>query len=340
MITISNDAHLKTSTITVLDNGQKLMRKKLYNDPNEILAFIRQFPSKKQYSMEATYNWPVFHNLLKDEVDEFHLLNPKKLKNITESQTKCDKRDADDLAYLTYTGYIPKAHTANVQTRQFRHLLRAHVRLSANIASIKNRIHAIINTNVFYSQRPKNFKDLFCKRGLDYLKNIPLPEHERFLVNRFLRQIKYTEKIKASLAKKIKSINFRSQDLRYLKTVPGMGGEVLNYIVLAEIDNIARFRNARALIAYAGLIPKDKSSGGKSYKGRLRTDTNKFLRWAMIESVPGALLRDPRLRPYYREVKQRNNSSAARVAVARKLLTAIYYVLKEQRPYYVSLNRR
>ena len=190
MITIASDTHLKTSTLSVLNNdGKKIMQSKINNEPEKIVKFIRQFKGPKQFSMETCYNWPVFYDLLNDEVDKFHLLHAKKLKSIIESQSKCDKHDADELAYLTHIGYIPKAHTANAQTRSIRSLLRTRVALSRKVASIKNHIQAIVNSNTFYCQRPKNFKDLFCKRGLKYLKGLPLPKEQHFVVEQLLNQI-------------------------------------------------------------------------------------------------------------------------------------------------------
>ena len=42
MVTIGLDAHLKTSTMTVLDsNGKKLTRKKIENDPDKLLKFMK-----------------------------------------------------------------------------------------------------------------------------------------------------------------------------------------------------------------------------------------------------------------------------------------------------------
>jgi len=168
MYTIGGDIHLKTSTFCVLDaQGNKVARKKLENDPDGILGFIRSFPGPKQVSVEATYNWQVFYDLLKDEVDGFILLHPKKLRQIVESQSKNDAKDSEVVAELTWRGHVPQAYTSNAETRQFRRLLQARVKTSQQIAAIKNRIHAYINANVWYSQRPATFKDLFCKRGIE-----------------------------------------------------------------------------------------------------------------------------------------------------------------------------
>lgn len=340
MITIGSDCHLRTSTMSVLDNnGQKLMRTKLDNDPDVLVNFVRQFPGPKQFSMETCYNWQAVYELLKDEVDNFYLLHAKKLKSIVESQSKCDNNDADEIARLTHIGYIPKAYIASAPTRQLRRLLRTRINVSLEIARIKNRIHSIVNANTFYCQRPKNFKDLFCKRGLGYLKKIPFSRQEKFLIAGLLQEMQSLEKLKVKFNEYIASIDFHPGDLKYLETAPAMKGKLLKYIVLAEIDNIDRFKNSRSLIAYAGLIPKDRSSGDKVRKGHLRTECNKFLKWAMIEAVVPAILSDPGLKQTYKAVKERLNSSAAKLTVARALLSSIYHVLKEQRPYYQAKPR-
>jgi transposase len=340
MITIGSDTHLKSSTMTVLDNnGKKLMTKTVAHHPQELLDFVRQFPGPKQFAMETTYNWPIIYDLFKNEFEEIHLLHARKLKSIVESQSKCDNHDSDDIAHLTHVGYIPKAHAANIEVRAIRRLLRVRVRLSQGIARLKNGIHAILNANTFYSQRPKNFKDLFCKRGLEYLKQINFPEHEQFVVNSFLNQIQFLDDLRNQFDEQIQTITFPSPDMIFLQSVPAMRGKVIKYIVLAEIDGIHRFKNSDCLIAYAGLIPRDRSSGGKNRKGRLRTECNQFLKWAMIQAVTTALLKDSSLRDYYQELKKKTNSSSARLSVARKLLRSIYHVLKERRPYYYQVNR-
>ena len=116
------------------------------------------------------------------------------MKNILESQSKCDKHDADEIAQMTHRGYIPRAHTADAQTRQYRSLLRTRMKLVQNIAGIKNHIQAILNTNTFYSQRPKNFKDVFCKRGLAYLKQINFPKQDQFVVTQLLKKMELLKK--------------------------------------------------------------------------------------------------------------------------------------------------
>ncbi|MFH0772224.1 MAG: IS110 family transposase [Candidatus Omnitrophota bacterium] len=338
MVTIAADVHLKTSTFSVVEGNRKIMNKKINNDPREILNIIERFPGSKQFSMEATYNRPVFYELLKDKVDDYILLHPKKLHHMMDSQSKCDKHDADAMARLTALGAIPRSYVAQAPSRQLRRLAHTYLNLASQIAGLKNKIHAVINSNTFYSQRPKNFKDLFCRRGRAFLLEIPLPEKERFLVDRLLDTIDQLQVIKRDLRDYIQSIDLHHDDLDILRTVPGFGGQVLSYVALSEIDNILRFKNIRCFIAYAGLAPRDKSSGEKNRKGRLRSDSNHYLQWAFIEAVPAAILKDRPLKLYYQQLKKTKSSSVARVILARRLAKNVYYMLKE-RKVYSSLNR-
>jgi len=138
------------------------------------------------------------------------------------------------------------------------------------------------------------------------LKQIDFPGHEQFVIDNFFNKIQFLENLKKQFDQRIESIDFYSQDLMFLQSVPARRGKVIKYIVLAEIDNIHRFKNSNSLIAYAGLIPRDRSFGGKNHKGRLRTECNQFLKWAMIQAVAPALLKDSSLRDYYLEKSRKD----------------------------------
>ncbi|MEA2005940.1 MAG: transposase [Acidobacteriota bacterium] len=87
------------------------------------------------------------------------------------------------------------------------------------------------------------------------------------------------------------------------------------------------------LHAYAGVIPSTHSSGERSYHGKIIKEGNRWLRWAVVEAVWPALRADLDLRCYYERMKRRKGANSAKVATARRLLTIIYRMLKENRPY-------
>jgi transposase len=96
---------------------------------------------------------------------------------------------------------------------------------------------------------------------------------------------------------------------------------------------MARFEDAAHLHAYAGVIPSTHSSGERSYHGKITKEGNRWLRWAAVEAVWPGIRADFDLRLFYERLKKRKGANSAKVATARQLLTIIYRMLKENRPY-------
>lgn len=335
MITIGVDFHKKTSSYHVLDaTGRKLKSAKLENTHDNIRDFIQNFQGPKQLAMEATRNWGLFYDTTYDLVDEFHLGHPKKMKAITESETKNDQKDAETIARLLQSNFFPKAHVSCLNTRQLRSLLHFRHFLATQRASLRHQVHILIDRNLWPNQRPQNFKSLFCQRGRQWLKTLVLPQRERFILNQCLDNYDQLNSKIQDLEIFIQQQTLDLPGLKYLRTTPGfMLSKINAFIVLLETDDVHRFTKARRFAHYSGLIPRESSSADKHRTGRLVKGANMFLRTAFIESTLAAIRMDPGLKRYYKSVKANAGSSAAIIATARKLAYAVYFVLKEQRPY-------
>jgi len=335
MYTVGVDFHKHTSSYRVLDeHGKSIKRRKLVNDPEVIKEFICSVPGPKQLAMEATRSWGLYYECVKEHVNQFHLGHPKKMKAITESETKNDNTDADLIARLAHSGFLPKAHVSSSTMRELRSLVRFRGYLVNQRRSVRNQIHTLIDRNVWPCHKPGSFKDIFCKRGRLWLKELKLPERERFILDRCLDKFDTLNKEISVVEHYIVSQQHELVGLRYLRTTPGFRtGKVNAYVVLVEAGDITRFNKAKGFAFYAGLVPSENSSGDKHRKGRLVKGANMHLRTALIESTFSAMRTDKGLRAYYLSVKARRGSGSAVIATARKLSYAIYHVLKEQRPY-------
>jgi len=104
-------------------------------------------------------------------------------------------------------------------------------------------------------------------------------------------------------------------------------------LILYEIDDISRFRDEKKLCAYAGLVPSTHASGGKVFHGRITKTGSKWLRWAAIEAAQTAVRSNPEFHAYYQRLRMKKGSNAAKVATARRLLTIVYRLLLQERPY-------
>ena len=336
MITIGVDFHKHSSSFHVLDqDGNTLKRAKMPNDPQLLRDFIQSLPpQRKQLALEATRSWNLFYDSTSDLVEDFYLGHPKKMKAITQSETKHDKLDAEMTARLTQAGFLPQAYVCSAHMRQLRSLLRFRGFLVSQRRSIRNQVQTLLDRNLWPIHRPANFKNIFCKRGLQWLESIELPEKERFILNQALEHFHQLSEQISKLEAFISTQDWNLEDLRFLRTVPGFKtSRVSIYTVLCEVIDVKRFRKPQSLAYYAGLVPKEHSSGEKQYTGRLVKSANMHLRTALLESTLAAIRADKGLKAYYKQVKQRRGSGAGVVATARKLTYAIYHVLKEQRAY-------
>jgi transposase len=105
-------------------------------------------------------------------------------------------------------------------------------------------------------------------------------------------------------------------------------GPTIAAILVSEIGDIGRFRSARALCSWAGLTPRHRESDTTTTRGSITKQGSKLVRWALIEAV-SRYHGGPGLAPEFRRIAERRGANKARVAVARKVLTLVYYGLRD-----------
>ena len=335
MITIGADFHKRTTTFQVLnDNGQAMKRRKIENDTQALRQFIASIPGPKRLAMEATRSWSLLYETTNDLVDQFCLGHPKKMVALTTAEIKNDNNDALLIAQLAHSGLLPHAYISSLPMRELRSSLRLRSFLVNQRRGIRNQVQGLIDRNLWPCDRPKSFKSPFCKKGLSWLLSLKLSEKERFVLDESLSIFKELNDKIDTIDQFLQSQSLDLPGLTHLRSVPGFkSGGINAYRVLIEISDIARFSNSRGLLFYAGLIPREHSSGDKQRKGRLVKNANLNLRTALIESTFAAIRQDNVLKSFYKTAKEKSGSGAAIIATARKLACAIYYVLKEQKAY-------
>ena len=175
--------------------------------------------------------------------------------------------------------------------------------------------------------------DLFGVQGLRYLKKISLPEHHQEQLETYLS---FYEELMAKvleLTKRVYSIAKGHPMAKLLMTIPGIG-PIIAMSIIAEVEDISRFRSYRNLASYAGLVPSLDASAGKQRTGRITKQGSPYLRTAMIEAAQVvARLKKCRLNVFFRKRIVRSGYQKAIVATAHKMLQIVFYVLKQQTPY-------
>ena len=121
----------------------------------------------------------------------------------------------------------------------------------------------------------------------------------------------------------------------YLRTIPGIGDRVAP-LLLAAVGDIMRFRDAKALCQWTGVIPRSHQSSHTRLKGMGMTKTGPSrVKRALYQAAEIARLWDPQLAAihFHQMVDHGKTHRQAIGAVMSHLTTRIYVVLKEQRPY-------
>jgi transposase len=116
-------------------------------------------------------------------------------------------------------------------------------------------------------------------------------------------------------------------------TVPVIGPITATTIV-AEVGDFTRFKRAKQLASYAGLVPSQRSSAGKTRHGRITKVGSKYLRTAFVESAMRLrLAHDTHLYTWYEQVRSVSSPMKARVALARKLACCTWYMMRNNEPF-------
>ena len=112
-------------------------------------------------------------------------------------------------------------------------------------------------------------------------------------------------------------------------THPGVGPNTALAMVLT-LGPVERFASAKQVSSYLGLIPCEHSSGGRQRLGRISKQGSSFVRFLLVEAGRTAARREESLQRCYRRWSVRIGRSKAKVAIARKLATRLYWMLRNR----------
>ena len=118
-----------------------------------------------------------------------------------------------------------------------------------------------------------------------------------------------------------------------LMTVPGVG-IVTALTIMAEVDDFKRFSTPEKLTRYAGLVPRERSSGGVVKHGGITCEGSAPLRTVLVESA--MRIREdnaPALYAFVKRLTPITGAKKARVALARKMLAIMWKMVKDNKPY-------
>ncbi len=278
--------------------------------------------------VEATSNaWTIYDHLL-PLVGRVVVADAFKIRQIAQSRVKTDKHDVLILAQLLRADLVPSVWVPPAHVRELRALIAHRNRLVRTGAMAKNRLQSLLHR---HNLRPPNGK-LFATKQRPWWQQLDLPLSERLRVDQDLATLDHFAPQVATIDRELHRLSTTepwAPQVPYLLQLPGVG-VVTALTVLAAIGAIERFPSAKQLVGYAGLGAGVHASGETYRTGGITKDGRRELRWVLVEAAHTAVRSHPYWRALYARLEPRIGAGKATVAVARKLLVAIWYVLSTQ----------
>ena len=162
------------------------------------------------------------------------------------------------------------------------------------------------------------------------------------IINQLVEEIELQQRHKDEAQEKMTALclEWFPEELENLQTIPGVKERSATSIIAEIGTDMTHFQTPKKLVAWVGLRPRNEESAGK-IKARGITHGNRFVRKTMIECSWGAArMKNSFFAEFsYRQcVERRKNKMKVQVAIARKMLVAVWYVISQKTQYIKPYN--
>jgi transposase len=304
----------------------------------DLVTYLRRnFPNADyRCAYEAGYSgfWP--HHDLTELGVECIVVHPTDVPTKDKERRHRDDRvDSRKLARGLRNGELEGIYIPDRIAQENRGLVRARHMTVTKQTRCKNQIRGLLSYYGFTPPETINAAH-WSNYFIRWLETIPFETaNGRQTLDLLLRELAFLREQIAALTRQIRALSEREpyqSQVMVLRTIPGIS-VLAAMILLTELVDMTRFKDLDHLASYVGLVPGSDSSGSKEVDTGLTNRRNPFLRHLLIESSWVAVRKDPALLLCFAELNKRMVKPKAIVHIARKLLSRIRFVLKNQQPY-------
>ncbi len=324
MLIIGCDFHPSVQQVAVLDTESgRRWEGRLTHEGGQVGKFYAELPRPVRVGLECSGYSLWFEELLEELGIEYWVGDAAKIRAAESRKQKTDRNDARLLLRLLEENRFPKLWVPDRATRDLRQLLMHRHKLVCMRSAVKNQLQAIaLNRGV------QKHKRLWNQEGREQLRSFVLPPWTRRRCDELLRLHEQWDQEIAELDRIVMHEAQANAEAAYLmKKVCGVG-PISALATVLTLGPVSRFPNARKVASYAGLGPAEWSSGPHQRLGHISKQGSPFLRFALVEAAGVASRYDAEFKRVYWRLVERRGKSVAKVAIARKLLTRLYWLLR------------
>ena len=334
------DTHLKNWRITIMIEETYYKTFSMDPDAVSLASYLkRNFPNGNYFSAyEAGFcGYSVHRELVKAGIKNI-IVNPADIPTTDkERKQKNDTRDSNKIARSLQSRDLEAIYIPSIATQELRSLVRYRKSIVNDISRNKCRIKSFLYLHGFkipveLDSASRHWSSNFTK----WLEGIRLStDYGHSVILRTLDTVTQLRKSLLDINKELRRIAKTEEyatAIKYLTSIPGIG-LIVAMTIISELENILRFKSLDRLCSYIGLVPTTKSSGESQRIGGVTPRSNKPLRAVIVESAWIAIRNDPALALVYSNLCKRMKPNKAIIRIAKKLLSRVRYVLKNQTEY-------
>jgi transposase len=315
------DVHEKESQLAVLEKeGTLLMEERI--PTKELGKFLSSLPGEKQVSIESVgFIHPIYAKLSSIRDCTASVANTSRLRLISDSGTKNDRNDAKVFGDLLRTNFLPMAHMRDEATREKLFVVNDRVTYGLRRGELRGTVRWLLKRRRIEVETP------FSDEGRKKLRELRLEEIEIRL-----DELQLVESTVEKLDHQIVDIVSKDARAKLMDTLPGVAPHTALFLGCV-LDDIDRFPDSKHACAYLGLVPWLDESADVTHLGHITKKGDKWLRRNLVECARVAIRKDPYLNEFYARLKHKRGERKALIAVARKLVSYSYWMLKRNVTY-------
>ncbi len=299
----------KSNKITAID---------VPSDIKELQFYLKNLKGTKILAIEETSTSQWLYTELSEYVDKILICDPYR-NSLLDEGPKTDKIDAIKLVQLLRANLMKEVFHSNDKFIYLRRIVSGYEDLVKSGVRLKNQRYSLLRV---------------CGKNGYETKGIELSfSDDQYVLESLDRQIQRYEEEKKGYEKEFKRLAKKHPEIRYQKSLPGIG--FINAVkIVARVVTPYRFSGKGYYLSYSGLIKHEKISGGRSY-GKRSPRYCRQLKSVYKSGVLAAIGGNNPINDYYEYLikEKRYSDHNARNKACRKLAILSLGVFKSGKKY-------
>jgi transposase len=285
-------------------------------DIKELKIYLKNLKGTISLTFEETTTSRWLYTELKEHVDYLLVCDPHRNKLLSEGP-KNDKIDSKKLVQLLRAGLLKEVFQSTDKFIELRKIVSAYedvIKAGVRLKNQRSALFRAIQKNHKKETILENTVDAFVLNGID--KGIEAYEQER-----------------ERYQKEFSSLRKKHPEIKRVSEIPGIA-EIGAIKIVSRVVDANRFETRNHFLSYCGLVKLEKMSGGRSY-GKKNPRFCRTMKSVFKTAALAAIGSNSTISEYYEHLltEKKYTDYNARNAVARKIATITYGIMKSNKKY-------